>query len=134
MPLSDSTLKPDARQVPKRLNKECFCITLERDELCAALNHEAADSEFFSRFIKARPHLFSNAPVFIAQSDILAMLGIVRAIEAASRLPGYREAALAWLDHSGYLLAIVRNVEWSKALTADRMPKLIISTGVMAAS
>lgn len=96
MVLSDSTLKPDTRQVPERLNKKCFCITLERDALCAALNHEAGDPEFCSQFIKTRPYLFSNAPVFLAQSDIAAMLRVVRAIEAASRLPGYLEAALSW--------------------------------------
>ena len=85
-----------AKRGPERLNKECFCITLERGALRAALNREAGDCEFFSQFIKTRAHLFSNAPVFIAQSDIAAMLRIVRAIEAVSRLPGYREAALSW--------------------------------------
>lgn len=94
MVLSDSTLNP--RQVPERLNRECFCITLERNVLCAALNHEAGDREFCSQFIKTKPHLFSNTPVFLAQSDIAAMLRVARAIEAASRLPGYREAALSW--------------------------------------
>lgn len=96
MALRDSKLASDARRGPERLNKECFCITLERGALRAALNREAGDREFFSQFIKTRPHLFSNAPVFIAQSDIAAMLRIVWAIEAASRLPGYRDAVLSW--------------------------------------
>ena len=96
MAMSDSTVQCDTKQTPERLNKECFCITLESDALCAALTRESGDPEFCSRFIKARPHLFSSAPVFIAQSDIVAMLRIVWAIEAASRLPGYREGALSW--------------------------------------
>jgi hypothetical protein len=80
----------------KRLNTECFCVTLERDALCAALVEQAGDPEFCDRFIKPRPNLFSNAPVFLAKADMAAMLRVVHAIEAASRLPGYQEAVLSW--------------------------------------
>jgi tripartite-type tricarboxylate transporter receptor subunit TctC len=47
-------------------------------------------------FIKARPHLFSNAPVFLSESDTGGMLRIVRAIEAATRLPAYGTTVLSW--------------------------------------
>ena len=87
MTLSDSKFMPDAERGPERLNKECFCITLERGALRAALNREAGDCEFFSQFVKTRAHLFSNAPVFIAQSDIAAMLRIVRAPRWPERSP-----------------------------------------------
>lgn len=78
------------------LNRECFCITLDRAALGRALAREAGDAEFSATFIESRPHLFSNAPLFMAQGDVDAMVRIVRAIEAAARLPAYREAALAW--------------------------------------
>jgi hypothetical protein len=86
----------DARSISELLNQECFCITLDRDALCAALEREVGDAEFCATFIRTRPHLFSNAPVFISKSETMEMLRIVRAIEAATKLPGYQRAALSW--------------------------------------
>jgi hypothetical protein len=87
---------PGNRSASERLNKECLCITLDRDALCQALEREVGDTDFCSTFIKTRPHLFSNAPVFISESETDEMLRIVRAIEAATRLSGYQAAALSW--------------------------------------
>lgn len=86
----------DARLISEHLNQECFCITLDRDALCDALEREVGDAAFCARFIRTRPHLFSNAPVFISESETAEMLRIVRAIEVATRLPGYRRAAFSW--------------------------------------
>jgi hypothetical protein len=83
------------RPVSERLNQECFCITLDRDALCQALEREVVDPDFCATFIKTRPHLFSNAPVFLSESNVAEMLRIVHAVEAATRLPGYRAAALS---------------------------------------
>ena len=77
-----------------QLNRECFCISLDRDALCAAMKRETGDPDFCDRFILARPHLFSGAPVFAPRTDLDDMARIARAIEAAARLPGYRAAAL----------------------------------------
>jgi hypothetical protein len=79
-----------------RLNRECFCITLDRDALGAALARAAGDPVFNATFIAARPHLFSNVPAFLPRSAIDAMRAIVEAIEATARLDGYRRAALSW--------------------------------------
>ena len=84
------------RPVSERLNQGCFCITLDRTALGKALEQQVDDPEFGTAFIKTRPHLFSSSPVFLSQSEIGAMLRVVRAIEAAARLPGYRDAALSW--------------------------------------
>ena len=43
-----------------------------------------------------RPHLFSNAPVFLSEANIGGMARIVRAIETATQLAAYREAVLSW--------------------------------------
>lgn len=78
------------------LNGSCFCITLDRERLHAALERQAGDPAFAARYLQPRQHLFSNVPVFHAARDLAKMTGVVRMIEAASRLPAYREAALAW--------------------------------------
>ena len=92
----DQLPKIAGRPVSERLNQECFCITLDRDALCHALEREVGDPDFCATFIKSRPHLFSNAPVFLSESDTGGMVRIVNAIEAASRSPAYQEAVLSW--------------------------------------
>src|SRR5512139_4312174 len=92
----DQLPKIAIRPVSESLNQECFCITLDRDGLCQALEREVGDPTFCATFIKTRPHLFSNAPVFLSEADTAGMTRIVHAIEAAIRLPAYREAALSW--------------------------------------
>jgi hypothetical protein len=78
------------------LNGACFCITLDRERLHAALERQAGDPAFAARYLQPRQHLFSNVPVFHAARDLAKMTGVVRMIEAASHLPAYRAAALAW--------------------------------------
>ena len=80
----------------ERLNRECYCITLDRDALCEALEREVGDADFCAKFIRTRPHLFSNVPVFVSEGHVAEMLRIVRAIEAVTRLPAYRDAVLSW--------------------------------------
>lgn len=78
------------------LNRECFCITLDRVSLRAALRAETQDPDVAAALLAARPHLFSGAPVFLSSYDLAAMLDVVAAIEAAAETPAYRAAALAW--------------------------------------
>ncbi len=92
----DQISRMDNRPVSERLNQECFCITLDRDALCQALEREIDDPDFCTTFIRTRPHLFSNTPVFLSESDTSRMIRIVHAIEAATRLPAYRDAVLSW--------------------------------------
>jgi hypothetical protein len=87
---------PESRTTADLLNRQCFCVTLDRDALASALEHEAGDSAFFESFIQSRSHLFSHAPVFLPKADDEAMQAIVRAIEAVARLPTYQQAALSW--------------------------------------
>ncbi len=97
---SEAPFVHDAQAISERLNTGCYCITLDRDGLGQALEREADDVDFCATFISTRPHLFSNAAVFLSGSDTHKMLRIVRAIEAVTRLPGYREAALSWAPES----------------------------------
>ena len=88
-------LEQPFRSASNRLNRNCFCITLDREALHGALAGEAGDAEFCDAYVKTRPHLFSNVPVFLPAEDIAGMGRVVAAIEAASRLPEYRKAALS---------------------------------------
>lgn len=84
------------QSVSDRLNQTCFCVTLDRPALYEALEQEAGDSGFRETFVRSRPHLFSNVPVFLSAGAVTDMQEIVKAIEATSRLPAYRAAVLSW--------------------------------------
>jgi hypothetical protein len=81
---------------PQRLNQNCLCITLDRNELDLALDREAVEPGFFKNLTEQRPHLFSNVPVFLPASSLTTMREIVEAIDATAQLPAYRDAVLAW--------------------------------------
>ncbi len=83
------------RLAAAQLNRECFCLTLDRPALDDALRAASGDANF-ADLIAARPHLYSHAPVFLPKSDGAAMQAIVTALEAAAKLPGYQSATLAW--------------------------------------
>ena len=78
------------------LNRECFCITLDRASLENAIRAEAQEPDLIAAMMTARPNLFSSGPVFIAKHDLAAMLDVVAAIEAVAQDPAYQSAALEW--------------------------------------
>ena len=84
-----------ARDLAAQFNQSCFCITLDRNAMAGAMEITAGDPAFYDTHILSRPHLFSNVPVFLPEADRAAMLAIVQAIEATTRIPGFREAVLA---------------------------------------
>ncbi len=87
---------PTGEPLAQRLNRDCFCVTLDRDALSEALGRESDDAEFFNNLIATRPHLFSATPVFLPREALDQMLTTVRAIESVAKLPAYRERVLSW--------------------------------------
>ena len=78
----------------ERLNRECTSVTLDRDALCIELERETGDPAFCTTLLRTRPHLFSNAAVFISRAQFATMLRAVRAIELVVRMPEYHDAVL----------------------------------------
>lgn len=86
----------DLAGASERLNRDCFCLTLDRGRLCAAFEREVADPHFCERLFSSHPHLFSNVSVFLSDACFAQLQRVVRAIEAVAALPDYRDAVLAW--------------------------------------
>ena len=78
------------------LNRDCFCITLDRASLNAAIRAEAGDPDLVVALLASRPNLFAGGPVFISKHDLEAMLDVVAAIEASALDPAYQKQALGW--------------------------------------
>lgn len=86
---------PDSSSA-EQLNRTCFCLTLDRKALCAALEREAEDPEFCRAFVAPRSHLFSNVPVFLPASSFAAMQEVASAIHEVCGMPSYRARVLSW--------------------------------------
>lgn len=81
-----------------RLNRDCYCITLDQKALDSSLRDlfSAAGTDFPDTAIPELGHFFSRTAVFVPEADISRMESIVRAIESASRLPAYLDQVLTW--------------------------------------
>ena len=79
----------------ERLNSECFCITLDRDDLKKALSRELGSAELVALVEERCPYLFSSQPVFVSDRQAKEMAEVVRAVEAVVALPAYQAHVLS---------------------------------------
>jgi hypothetical protein len=80
----------------ERLNRGCFCISLDRPKLSAALDNEIGETGFAAGLMATHPTLFSSVPVFVPSDTLHKIRQVIAAIEAVARLPGYRAAVLSY--------------------------------------
>ena len=78
------------------MNKDCFCISLDREALRRALEADPAAHGLHQMIEERCPHLFATLPVFVSREHVDAMAGVIQAVEEVIALPAYQEAALAW--------------------------------------
>jgi hypothetical protein len=84
------------RGVIETLNRDCFCISLDKDALRRALEADPAAGGLHAMIEERCPHLFAALPVFVSREHLDAMAAVIRAVEEVVALPAYRAAALAW--------------------------------------
>lgn len=85
----------DTVSIAEDLNQNCHCIAVDREALARELENGPLTAGIYKGIIAERPHLFAPSPVFVAGSHIETMREVVRAVEALSALPAYREEILA---------------------------------------
>jgi len=74
------------------LNRDCFCITLDADELKRQFETDVETAGLYPLIAEQCPHLFATTPVFIARHHLQSMAEVVRAVEvvvAALAAPSY---------------------------------------------
>ncbi len=79
----------------ERLNRDCFCISLDRVKLAQALETELGQPGLYALVQQRNPHLFSAQPVFVARAHAQRMRKVVQAVERVAALPAFQRAALA---------------------------------------
>lgn len=78
------------------LNRDCRCVSVDREKLIRALAHGEAGIDMVRLIEEERPHLFAESTVFIGQACVERMAQIVAAIERVAALPAWAERVLAW--------------------------------------
>jgi hypothetical protein len=84
-----------------RFNADCRCVSLDRARLRAELESEAPG--FYDEVLEHRPHLFSDAMVFVSAAHLNRMAAAVAAIERIVVLPVYRRHVLAHAPEIAHL-------------------------------
>lgn len=79
-----------------QLNRQCYCVTLDRKALDDSLLMQLSGAGTEPSTVSELHRLFSNTPVFVPREEIATMERIVQAIESATELPSYRERVLSW--------------------------------------
>jgi hypothetical protein len=78
------------------LNRDCFCVSLDREALRRALEADPAARGLHGMIEERCPHLFASLPLFVSRAHVDEMAGLIEAVESVVALPAYRDAALAW--------------------------------------
>lgn len=74
-----------------RLNHDCFCTTLNREQLDRILRADDINQDVLA----THPQLFSNTTVFISPGQLQQMRDLIQAIARVVNLPAYAEDVLA---------------------------------------
>ncbi|WP_374669563.1 hypothetical protein [Ramlibacter sp.] len=77
------------------LNAGCFCVSLDDDALARALQDEFGSRDIVDLVRERCPYLFSARPVFVSHAHMDRIARVIKAIEAVTALPAYREQVLA---------------------------------------
>ncbi len=77
----------------EHLNRECHCVSLDRNRLTQILAATPAGGGI-QALLTERPHLFSDSPVFLARRWVDQMAEAIAALESAIALPAYQAQVL----------------------------------------
>jgi hypothetical protein len=77
------------------LNRECFCLSLDRSALHRALESELGSPGLSTLVAERCPFVFSSYPVFVSAHHIERMTEVIRAVESVIALPAWKERVLA---------------------------------------
>lgn len=87
----------------ERLNQSCTCITIDRDALFKNLSGQLGVTEHEFLSSPAWRQFFSNVAVFVPASDLERMQAVVKALENAALLTGYRQKVMSWAPEAAHI-------------------------------
>lgn len=84
-----------ANELAENLNRDCYCIAVDREALHDRLEAHLRDSGLPEQLLDANSHLFADSPVFPGQEYLREMERLIGAVEKVARNSAYRERVLA---------------------------------------
>jgi hypothetical protein len=87
-------------QQAEQYNRDCHCVTLDRQALRAELLQRDNGAALFRMLGEERPYLFADSPVFIPEASLWRQEQIIAAVERVVALPAYRQRVLAYAPSS----------------------------------
>ena len=82
-------------QLAEALNKDCYCIAVNKEALHSSLEAHLRKSGLPERLLDANSHIFAESPVFLWQGHLQEMEKLIRAVERVSHHRGYRDEVLS---------------------------------------
>jgi len=86
--------KPLENQLTETLNKDCHCITVDKDDLRNSLEAHLHNSGLPEQLLDGHSHLFASSPVFLSQDHIQKMGLLIQAVQNVVQNDGYRKRVL----------------------------------------
>jgi len=81
---------PDGRRLTDALNRDCYCVAVDRDALQGQLAAHLLGDGLPANLLDDQSRLFSESPVFLWQGHLEAMAGLVVAVDRVTRNEAYR--------------------------------------------
>lgn len=97
-------------QRAKQLNRDCHCLALNRQQLRRELAAQPNGDSLCRMICEERPHLISDAAVFVAEASLQKQRDIIAAIEQVIALPAYQARVLAYAPRSAQFRPEARGV------------------------
>ncbi|WP_153109997.1 hypothetical protein [Propionivibrio limicola] len=91
--INRADLPPDCREAAAILNQDCFCRTVDHAALQRAFEWEGFS---YQELLASRPHLFADTRVYVAQTHLDFMAGLIKAIGRVVALPAWQKRVLAY--------------------------------------
>ena len=86
---------PLGSQLAEALNRDCYCIAVNKETLHNSLEAHLSDSGLPEQLLDTHSSLFADSPVFLWQGHIKKMEQLIRAVEAVTHNSAYRDTVLA---------------------------------------
>jgi hypothetical protein len=84
-----------ADQLAEALNKDCYCIAVNKEVLHSSLEAHLRDSGLPERLLDRNSHIFADSPVFLQQDHLQEMERLILAVERVTRNRAYRDEVLS---------------------------------------
>jgi len=82
-------------QLAAVLNKDCFCIAVNKEALHSGLEEHLRESGLPERLLGENSHVFAESPVFLQQGHLQEMEQLIQAVERVAHNRAYRDAVLS---------------------------------------